>query len=559
MNFTSCTSPSSSGGAADDVLVAVEVHRALQSHNVNEDLPFLNDDNSDSSNVAPTRFVAAWGRVEWDPGSREEANGRRHRRRRMANNNASSSSTDADADASNDNGVDLQRLDLPSKLVPHGPSGRVSGSVRFFVESSALEGGNTSSSDDESSPASGTTMDDELNYIDLVPSKAFDVPGEMTTYKNYCFTVKDYPELTDILAVHGQVHITGFRDIIGNDAGLVHHMDLHGTRNDILARDSRLCRTYLDLVHPWEAGSPTTFDLPSEAGIPLGGSGGYQAFRVEVHYHNPNRQSGLVDRSGVRVYFTARKRPHVAGLMLLGDYELKLRGTYTVGSVRKNSSEGVVGMRHSFYCPPSCFAEGLNSTTSSWGGVTVFREVLHMHQTGLRMTNIQLNGDGSPQRVSEANRFDFSQGAVYSTRANIPYRIEPNDSFITTCYFSERGTFWGSGSSEEMCQAFLWYYPKQEDLSLSCGYTDLSARKRSGDDALDSLRPVGCEMSYDRSEVKVETDYDRIVIDEQCQAAIDSARPMDKYSVLDLNFQILAVSCVIIAKLEKIIQEQRKH
>ena len=160
-----------------------------------------------------------------------------------------------------------------------------------------------------------------------------------------------------------------------------------------------------------------------------------------------------------------------------------------------------------------------------------------MHASGIRMTNIHLSGDGSAQRVSEANRFDFSQGAGFSARANLPYRIEPSDSFITTCYFSQRGTFWGSGSGEEMCQAFLWYYPKQEDLSLSCGYTDLFARKRSGANALESLRPVGCEMSYDRSEVTLETDYDRIVTDEQCQAAIDSARPMDKYSVLDLNFR----------------------
>ena len=99
-------------------------------------------------------------------------------------------------------------------------------------------------------------------------------------------------------------------------------MDLHGTTNEILGGDKRLCRTYLDLIHPWEAGSPRHFNLPSEAGIPLGGADGYRAFRVEVHYHNPKRQSGLIDRSGVRLYYTVSKRANEAGLMLLGDYEV---------------------------------------------------------------------------------------------------------------------------------------------------------------------------------------------------------------------------------------------
>ena len=51
----------------------VEVTRALQSHDVNEDLPFL-DDSSDILN--PTRVIAAWGQIDW-MGNQEETNGRR--------------------------------------------------------------------------------------------------------------------------------------------------------------------------------------------------------------------------------------------------------------------------------------------------------------------------------------------------------------------------------------------------------------------------------------------------------------------------------------------------
>src|SRR5210317_1736692 len=131
------------------------------------------------------------------------------------------------------------------------------------------------------------------------------------------------------------------------------------------------------------------------------GGGGYKAFRLEVHYHNPNKQEGRTDQSGVRIYYSIEKRENVAGLMLLGDYMLKLRGSYTVGSsggnsksdnstvVSSSSSSVSGGMKHSFYCPPSCFSRSrLGQNNKS---VTVFRMVLHMHQSGSRMTNVHLD------------------------------------------------------------------------------------------------------------------------------------------------------------------------
>ncbi len=41
-----------------------------------------------------------------------------------------------------------------------------------------------------------------------------------------------------------------------------------------------------------------------------------------------------------------------------------------------------------------------------------------------------------------------------------PYQVYPGDSFITDCFYkSENGTLFGFASNEEMCQAFLVYYP----------------------------------------------------------------------------------------------------
>lgn len=131
-------------------------------------------------------------------------------------------------------------------------------------------------------------------------------------------------------------------------------------------------------------------------------------------------------------------------------------------------------------------------------GITVFKEVFHMHKTGGRMTSIQFNSTGEPIRAAEINYFDFTQGAGYSSSTDIPFKISPGDSFVTTCYFDKRGILFGSGSNEEMCQTFLWYYPKTD---VRCKYYDEDARilaLESGEDP--DISAYGCEVSYNSSE-----------------------------------------------------------
>ena len=41
------------------------------------------------------------------------------------------------------------------------------------------------------------------------------------------------------------------------------------------------------------------------------------------------------------------------------------------------------------------------------------------------------------------------------------YQVLPGDSFRTTCYYKD-GTKFGLGSEDEMCIAFIWYYPARE-------------------------------------------------------------------------------------------------
>ena len=97
----------------------LQVKRALASNDVNEDVPFLNDSSMSTSASTimtnPTHVLAAWGELK--SGSERESDGRRSLDKQQ------SSSTP---------GVDYNKMDLSSMMVPHGPLQRVSTTVRFF-------------------------------------------------------------------------------------------------------------------------------------------------------------------------------------------------------------------------------------------------------------------------------------------------------------------------------------------------------------------------------------------------------------------------------------------
>ena len=482
------------GGARDGGeggWAVVEVSRSLDTGDGTlEDRAFIDDS---SPLIGPTKVIVSWGKMEEGGGGALDG--------------------------------------LPIR--PHGPGGRAKGQVRFFGDGDGDGDGNSDGDGDAGAGGGADPLaplkdaDEEVHHIDLIPLQPFSVPGEVTTYKNFCFVLADFPDL----APDEEAYIVRLENVLSDgERSLVHHMDLHGTADPRLGSDVRLCRTYMDFIHPWEAGSPTTFALPPDVGIPIGGrgggdgiggDGGYLGFRVEMHYHNPGRVTGRSDRSGVRVYYTRRKRHYTAGLMLLGDPALELRGYPTV------AGNGVGGMRHSFYCPPACFAQDRMGSQPS---INVFREVLHMHKSGERMVNVQWDGEtAEPKRTTEISRFDFSQGAGYASREGA-FAISPGDSFSTICYFRDRGVVFGSGSNQEMCQVFLWYYPKTKATNrLSCNYVDEGSRVAANKTFdFTNLAPVGCEMGYNASILSPDSDLERRAgagADSYCRSSSQQSPP----------------------------------
>ena len=93
---------------------------------------------------------------------------------------------------------------------------------------------------------------------------------------------------------------------------------------------------------------------------------------------------------------------------------------------------------------------------------------------GVRVVNEQFR-DGEKVREGSLEVWEFDQqgNAVVLQQ---PFQIEPGDSFRTSCYYRESGstgTKFGLGSDEEMCIAFMFYYPRKfvfDGFPWFCGY-----------------------------------------------------------------------------------------
>ena len=191
--------------------------------------------------------------------------------------------------------------------------------------------------------------------------------------------------------------------------------------------------------------------------MPIGGETGFRSFRVEYHYNNPELDDGAVDNSGINYYYSLEPREQTMGIMQVGDPFVALYGTPI--------ADGTTS--YLFDCPSTCTNSVLD------GPVTVVRQALHMHMSGVG-TYSQQYRDGDLIRTSKAEYYDFNQQGAQAILQE-PFEIQPGDSFKVNCFYENAaGTnrVFGLGSYEEMCISYFFYYPAKitaSGLPFVCG------------------------------------------------------------------------------------------
>ena len=188
--------------------------------------------------------------------------------------------------------------------------------------------------------------------------------------------------------------------------------------------------------------------MPPEAGLPLDGT---QHYMVQIHYSNLNHLDGQTDKSGFDLCTTTELRPHDADIMAVGTMSF---------SIPAHASLDV-----------TCDLQ----VPAKFPAVHAFAGMPHMHKLGTAISATLLPASGP--NVDLGTRAPWSFDAQYWS--NDATTISPGDTVRTRCQWQNPGdtpVSFGEKTSDEMCFAFVAYWPKIETNPWSWMLPALSSK-----------------------------------------------------------------------------------
>ncbi|XP_055341552.1 DBH-like monooxygenase protein 1 homolog [Paramacrobiotus metropolitanus] len=281
-------------------------------------------------------------------------------------------------------------------------------------------------------------------------------------------------KLIKLPEVNKKYHIIGVRPLIqrGNEH-IVHHVVVYycdSTVNDTVTPKEFECagdnvdeeammniavHCHSNVLAVWAIGGSDMY-FPPEAGLPLTPEMSDRFVMVEIHYDLSMRtdQADVQDSSGMSFILTEQLRPNDAAVLSTGTMDFNFLIT-----IPPNVDDFVV----SSYCHTQC------TSMFPADGINIFQSFLHAHTHGRKIILRHIRDGKELPPIGKDDAYDFN----YQESRNVqPYRtILPGDTLKLECTFSTAGmskpAYGGFSSHDEMCLAYLTYYPATP--LASCG------------------------------------------------------------------------------------------
>ncbi|XP_042584940.1 DBH-like monooxygenase protein 2 homolog isoform X1 [Cyprinus carpio] len=260
-------------------------------------------------------------------------------------------------------------------------------------------------------------------------------------------------------------HIYRIEPVIEN-FDLVHHLLLYRCPPTVTEPLEAECYTGVDgecmeVVAVWGVGGGA-FEFPEVAGLPIGGNVGDFFYRLEVHYNNPNKSAGRVDNSGLRFYYTSELRLHDAAVLMTG---LAVAPGYAIPPKAK-----------SFLTYSMCDTANIPKVLETPHDLQVFSAMLHTHLAGRKVrVGLFRGGEQIDLLVADEN-YDFEYQEV--TNLGKTKTVKLDDKLLVECTYNTENrdtlTWGGFSTTDEMCLAFIFYYPAM-NLSGCASFPDLTS------------------------------------------------------------------------------------
>ncbi|XP_050426603.1 MOXD1 homolog 1-like [Adelges cooleyi] len=254
-------------------------------------------------------------------------------------------------------------------------------------------------------------------------------------------------------------HIVGFVPLLNPDTrSLIHHMILYecddgpDTMERYVTLKGEQCygnnmpddwNKCVSPVVTWAMGSDGQF-LPKHIGVPIKDRHLY--YMLEVHYDNPTLRK-VMDNSGVRVYHTDHLRANDAGIMAVG---------------MAVSPMHIIPPRQVHYKTSSLCDKDCTNVMFPERGVKITSVLLHAHQASRKLKLRHIRHDQEMATIAKDDRYDFGYQQARELANEVT--VYPGDELITECVYNTEDrphlTHGGYSTKQEMCLAFVTYYPR---------------------------------------------------------------------------------------------------
>uniref|UniRef100_A0A8C5WU91 DOMON domain-containing protein n=1 Tax=Laticauda laticaudata TaxID=8630 RepID=A0A8C5WU91_LATLA len=335
--------------------------------------------------------------------------------------------------------------------------------------------------------------------------------NQPSVYHEYDLKINDYPvpeeETTyactflPLPTVKTKHHIYKFEPkITPRNITLVHHIIAYACGNESVLPsgvsdcygadpDFSLCS---QIMVGWAVGGGT-YVFPNETGLSIGTPIDPQWVRLEIHYSNFDLIPGLIDNSGVRLFYTSELRPYDMGVLHTGIL------TFPVHFIPPQTDSF---MSYGF-CNTSHFHEINGSPVQD---MHIFGYLLHTHLAGRGVRGVQYRNGKQLRIVCEDNQYDFNLQETRDLKK--PVILKPGDEFLVECHYQSTGRtetiFGGPSTLNEMCLIFLFYYPRN-NISNCIGLLDIQyVANQLGQEANDAVEGIMVinSLQWDNETVK---------------------------------------------------------
>ncbi|XP_058469419.1 DBH-like monooxygenase protein 2 homolog isoform X1 [Solea solea] len=241
---------------------------------------------------------------------------------------------------------------------------------------------------------------------------------------------------------------------------IVHHMLLYSCPSTVRVTYDKQCfqgdagDACYGVVAAWAVGGGA-IELPENAGIPVGGDGRDIYYRLEIHYNNPHLHAGRTDSSGLKLYHTAQLRQHDVGILTTG----VLPFSSMVYSIPPKASQ--------FLTYGVCNTSLITQSNDPVPDLQMFAVLLHTHLAGRKVRVAQYRDGKQIDFLAVDENYNFEMQTIVSL-GEIK-TIKQDDEIAVECTYNTvdrtNVTKMGIATTDEMCLAFLFYYPAIEITS----------------------------------------------------------------------------------------------